>query len=177
MSEAGPTGQQPTRATDTSGTFPSGSGVNPEAAAALVKPRRQGRVVSIVLFGVALTVAAASLGAALVFRAQAVEMQGQVEALKSQQAELSAQQATLDAKLSSLTEQFGQLEASAGVPLATYLEGLSRDVASAEATAKNAYVIVDNLSRRTDRVVECINTYMKTVGDSRGGYYQYFFCQ
>lgn len=177
MSEAGPTDEQPTQSATAGGTYPSGSAVMPEAAMAPAKTRQRGSVLPIVLAGVALVVAAASLTAALMFRVQATELQSQVETLKSQQDEANAQQASLDAKLSDLTGQVGELEAATGESLSTYLSGLSRDVSSAEAAAQDAYFLAEEVSRRTDRFVECVNTYMKTVGDSGGGYYRYYFCQ
>ena len=177
MSEAGRTGQQPTQPATSGGTFASGSAVIPEAAIVPAKKRQRAGALPIVLACVALVVAGASLAAAFLFRAQAVELQGQVEALQALQAEASAKQASMDAKLSDLTGQVGELEAATGESLSTYLSGLNSDVASAEAAAKDAYFLAEEVSRRTDRFVECVNTYMKTVGDSSGGYYRYYFCQ
>ena len=177
MSEAGPTGQQPTQPPTAGGAFASGSAVIPEAAMAPAKARKRAGTVTLVLACVALVVAAASLAAAFLFRAQATELQGQVETLRSQQAEAIAQQASMNAKLSDLTGQVGELEAATGESLSTYLSGLSSDVASAEAAAQDAYLLADEVSRRTDRFVQCVNTYMETVGDSGGGYYRYYFCQ
>ena len=177
MSEAGPTGQQPTQPATAGGTFASGSAVIPEAAIAPAKARHRAGAMPIVLASVALVVAAASLAAAFLFRAQATELQGQVETLRSQQAEASAQQASMNAKLSDLTGQVGELEAATGESLSTYLSGLRSDVASAEAAAQDAYFLAEEASRRTDRFVQCVNSYMKTVGDSGGGYYRYTYCQ
>jgi hypothetical protein len=132
---------------------------------------------------VALAVASLSLILGVIGVGVGVSAQARNTQLQAQVDELEAQQAEVDGTLAALDQR-------TGTSLAEYLEGLDTRVSDAEATARGAFSRADEAASsasfaeeyaysvdfRLDTVVECVNKYMKTVGDSGGGYYQYFFC-
>ena len=132
---------------------------------------------------VALAVAGLSLVLALIGVGVGVSAQARSAQLQQKVGELEAQQDAIDGTLAALDQR-------TGTSLAEYLEGLDARLSTAEATASSASSRADEAASRAgfaeeyassvdfrlDEVVDCVNRYMKTVGDSGGGYYQYFFC-
>ena len=53
------------------------------------------------------------------------------------------------------------------------LESRTDDV---EGAIVDSYTGFSTLDQRVDSLESCVNDYMKTVGDSGGGYYRYYFC-
>jgi hypothetical protein len=45
-----------------------------------------------------------------------------------------------------------------------------------EGAAVGSYTGFSTLNQRVEDLESCVNDYMKTVGDSGGGYYRYYFC-
>lgn len=132
---------------------------------------------------VALAVAGLSLILAVIGVGVGVSAQARNSKLQQQVDQLQAQQAAVDSTLHELDQR-------TGTSLADYLKGLETRLSAAEATANSASSRADEAASsasfaqdyassvdfRVDDVVACVIRYMKTVGDSGGGPYQYFFC-
>lgn len=133
-------------------------------------------IVALAVAGLSLTLALIGVGVGVSAQARSAELQEQVNRLEAQQAEVGGTLAALDQRT--------------GTSLAEYLEGLDARLSKAESTASGAASRADaaagragfaedyaySVDFRLEEVIECINRYMKTVGDSGGGPYQYFFC-
>jgi len=154
----------------------------PQAPSAAARaPLASGKISTLTV--VALAVACLSLilgligvGVGVSAQARSTQLQQQVDQLKAQQAEVDTTLAALDQRT--------------GTSLADYLQGLDERLSQAESRANSALGRADEAATnarfaqdyaaavdfRVDDVVACVNRYMKTVGDSGGGYYQYFFC-
>lgn len=133
-------------------------------------------IVALAVAGLSLILALIGVGVGVSAQARSVQLQQQVN-------QLEAQQDAADGTLAALDQR-------TGTSLAEYLEGLDARLSKAEATANGASDRADEAASRAgfaeeyassvdfrlEEVVACVNRYMKTVGDSGGGYYQYFFC-
>ena len=134
-------------------------------------------IVALAVAGLSLILAVIGVGVGVSAQARSTQLQAQVD-------ELAAQQAEVDGALADLDQR-------TGTSLVEYLEGLDTRVSDAEATARGAFSRADEAASsasfaeesaysvgfRLNAVVECVNRYMKTVGDSGGGYYRYVFCR
>lgn len=127
--------------------------------------------------GVAAIVAFAAVVLAGVSWNQARQLETQLAATQDELAEVNADQRNLASTVSAVAGDVGDLQAATGESLASHLAGLDRAVAQAQSDAQDAQFASQSLAARTEALVECVNEYMKTVGDSGGGYYRYYFCQ
>lgn len=168
----------------TSSTTPPGLPTRPgdetEATSPLSAPEKAKppvlTIVAVGLAALALLIGVVGIGVGVSASARNIQLQEQVDALRAQQAEVDGALAALDERT--------------GTSLAEYLEGLDARLSDAEAVASGAGSRADSamtragyaedyafsVNSRLDAVVECVNEYMKTVGDSGGGYYRYYFC-
>lgn len=154
-------------------SIPTGSAVIPEAAVPTgTRPRMP--AIALVVAVLAVLVAGVGVVAALSMRTQLAQVESELEALQEAQGRIQATQASIEAELATLGGQVGNLEAAASQPSVSPGES---NAMTALATASDAYQLASGVDFRLDQVVNCINEYMKTVGDSGGGRYQYFFCQ
>ena len=133
-------------------------------------------VTALVISATALLLGGLGVGVGVLAYTTNSSLQQEVDALRAQQAEV-------DTALASLNERTGE-------GLADYLQDLDWRVSAAENAASGAATDAQraagmaqyaedyafSVDSRLGGVVECINTYMKTVGDSGGGYYRYYFC-
>lgn len=141
-----------------------------------IKKARALPIAALVVAGVSLLLGGVGLIFGITAFSANAELRKQVDTLRAQQAEV-------DTALASLNERTGE-------GLADYLQDLDRRVSAAESAANEAASEAQraagiaqyaedyafSVDGRLGGVVECINTYMKTVGDSGGGYYRYYFC-
>lgn len=127
--------------------------------------------------GIAAVVALAAVVLAGVAWNQARQLETQLAATQDELADVTAEQRDLSSTVSAVAGDVGDLQAATGESLSSYLAGLDRAVAQAQSDAQDAQFASQSLAARTEALVECVNDYMKTVGDSGGGYYRYYFCQ
>lgn len=148
----------------------------PDATASSSKPATL-TLVALAVAGLSLILGLIGVGVGVSAQARNTQLQAQVD-------ELEAQQAAVDGTLADLDQR-------TGTSLAEYLQDLDTRLGDAEAAARGAFTRADEaassarfaedyafgVDSRLSAVVDCVNKYMKTVGDSGGGYYQYFFCR
>ena len=108
------------------------------------------------------------LVAALSATARVVELEAKVAKLSGEQAAISSDFGSLPEAIADLDDRVDQ-----AVDLATTAQF---GVAAVGENAQDARRQADDAYSRADSIAECVNTYMKTVGDSGGGYYRYYFC-
>lgn len=108
------------------------------------------------------------LAAALSATARVVELEAKVAKLSGEQADISSDFGSLPEVIADLDNRVDQ-----AVDLATTAQF---GVAAVGEDAQDARRQADDAYSRADSIAECVNTYMKTVGDSGGGYYRYYFC-
>lgn len=108
------------------------------------------------------------LVAALSATARVVELEAKVAKLSGEQAAISSDFGSLPEAIANLDDRVDQ-----AVDLATTAQF---GVAAVGEDAQDARRQADDAYSRADSIAECVNTYMKTVGDSGGGYYRYYFC-
>lgn len=108
---------------------------------------------------------------------QARQLETQLVAAQDQLADVVSEQRGLASTVSAVAGDVGDLQAATGESLSSYLAGLDRAITEAQSDATDALLTAESLSGRTQALVECVNDYMKTVGDSGGGYYRYYFCR
>lgn len=152
-----------------------------EASTQIAAPavRTSGSTITMVALGVAalsMLIGLIGFGVGVSAQLRSVDLQKQVNDLQTQQDEVNGALAALDQRT--------------GISLGEYLEELDARIVQAETLTRGFLDRVDETARsvrfaeeyaygvdvRLDEVVTCINRYMKTVGDSAGGRYQYFFC-
>ena len=71
-------------------------------------------------------------------------------------------------KITSLTTQMVNMQSAL-----ILLESRMDDVENATV---DSYTGFTSVNQRVEDLESCVNDYMKTVGDSGGGYYRYYFC-
>lgn len=169
-----PTPPLPPRGSTASAPTPAAS--TPEAARLASRKPSALTVLALAGAGLSLILGLIGIGVGVSAQARNVQLQQELD-------QLEAQQDAVDSTLAALDQR-------TGTSLAEYLDGLdfrlsraesmaSGAASRAEAAASRAGFAEDyafSVDSRLEEVVDCINRYMKTVGDSGGGYYQYFFC-
>ena len=126
------------------------------------------RVLGLLTLVVLTVTSVVGLVAALSATARVGELEAKVAKLSGEQAVISSDFGSLPAAIADLDSRVDR-----AVELATTAQF---GAAGAIEEAQDARRQADDAHFRADSVAECVNTYMKTVGDSGGGYYRYYFC-
>lgn len=142
--------------------------VEGQSGSAREPSKRAVQVLGVVTLVVLTATSVFGLVAALSATARVVELEAQIAELSGEQTAISSNFGSLPNAIADLDNRIDQ-----AVDLATTAQlgavAAGEEAQDARRQAEDAYF-------RADSIAECVNTYMKTVGDSGGGYYRYYFC-